>query len=74
MQKLLRLAILSVVFLLAFAFFLCLLPSLVFILGGEFLAVLHHPAYVVFGGGGWAITLGINFYDGFDKNLYAKNK
>lgn len=73
MQKLLRLAILSVVFLFSFAFFLCLFPSLVWLLGGEFLAVLHHHAYLVIGGGAWAITLGIKFYDGFDKNLYAKN-
>lgn len=73
MQKLLRLAILSLVFLVSFVFFFCLFPSLVFILSGEFLAVLHHPAYVVFGGGGWAITLGITFHGQFDKNLYVKN-
>jgi hypothetical protein len=72
MQKLLRLAILSVVFLLSFAFFLCLFPSLVFILGGEFLAVLHHPAYLVVGGGAWAITIGITLYTQFDANYYSK--
>lgn len=73
MQKLIRLAILSLVFLLSFAFFFCLFPALIFILGGEFLAVLHHPAYCLIGGGGWAITIGITLYTQFDSNYYSKN-
>lgn len=73
MQKLLRLAILSVVFLFAFVFFLCLFPSLVWLLGGEFLAVLHHPAYCLFGGSAWAYVIGYTLYTQFDSNYFVKN-
>ena len=74
MKKLLRLATLSVLFLVSFAFFFCLFPSLVFLLGGEFLAVLHHPAYVFFGGIIWSFVIAYSLYTEFDANFFFKGK
>lgn len=74
MKKLLRLAFLSVLFLISFVFLFSLFPFLVWILGGEFLSVLHHPAYCFFGGIAWSLTIGINLHSEFDADFYIKNK
>jgi hypothetical protein len=73
MKKLLRLLILSVLFITLFAVAYAVLPTLVWLFGGEFKAVSQNIAYVIFGSMGILIMLGIQFHCTFDSNFYEKN-
>ena len=73
MEKLARFFILLIVFVITFLLMYSTLPLIVWLFGGEFLAVVQHPAYVMFAGITLLATLGIVFSECFDTNFYSKN-
>lgn len=73
MKKLLRLLILSLLFIILFAIAYAVLPTIVWLYGGEFKTISHNLAYVTFGSLAIVIMLGIQFHHTFDSNFYEKN-
>jgi hypothetical protein len=73
MKKLLRLFLLSLLFIILFAIAYAVLPTIVWLYGGEFKTISHNLAYVVFGSMAIVIMLGVQFYSTFDENFYEKN-
>jgi hypothetical protein len=73
MKKLLRLFILSLLFITLFAVAYAVLPTIVWLYGGEFNTISHNLAYVTFGSLAIIIMLGIQFHETFDSNFYEKN-
>lgn len=73
MKKLLRLFVLSLLFIILFAIAYAVLPTIVWLYGGEFKTISHNLAYVVFGSMAILIMLGVQFYSTFDENFYEKN-
>lgn len=72
MKKLARFTVLSIIFIALFTFFLCVIPTLIYIFGGSFQDVMK-SAYSFFGSLVIAIFLGSIFYTSFDQNFYSKN-
>jgi hypothetical protein len=73
MKKLLRLFLLSLLFIILFAIAYAVLPTIVWLYGGEFKTISHNLAYVVFGSMAIVIMLGVQFHCTFDSNFYEKN-
>jgi len=73
MKKLLRLFVLSLLFITLFAIAYAVLPTMVWVYGGEFKTISHNIAYAVFGSMAIVIMLGIQFHHTFDSNFYEKN-
>jgi len=73
MKKLSRFLGLALMFILLHIVSYCILPFIVFIFGGSFLAVAQHAVYVFFVGCvALPSFLGILFSECFDKNFYSK--
>jgi len=72
MKKLLRLFVLSLLFITLFAIAYAVLPTIVWLYGGEFKTISHNLAYVTFGSLAIVIMLGIQFHETFDSNFYEK--
>jgi hypothetical protein len=72
MKKLLRLFVLSLLFIILFAIAYAVLPTIVWMYGGEFKAISHNMAYVTFGSIAILIMLGVQFHETFDSNFYEK--
>lgn len=73
MKKLLRLFVLSLLFIILFAIAYAVLPTIVWLYGGEFKTISHNLAYVIFGSMAILIMLAIQFHCTFDENFYEKN-
>jgi hypothetical protein len=73
MKKLLRFVILSLLFVLVFIVFYCLLPLVVWIFGGSFTAVSQSVPYVVFCLFIILPSESILFGECFDSNFYPKD-
>lgn len=73
MKKLLRLFLLSLLFIILFSIAYAVLPTIVWVYGGGFKTISHNIAYVTFGSIAILIMLGVQFYSTFDENFYEKN-
>jgi hypothetical protein len=73
MQKLGRFLVLVVAFVLTFMFFYCVIPAVVWALGGSFTDVSQSPPYAVFSVVGILPLTGYLFDYCFDENFYSKH-
>jgi hypothetical protein len=73
MEKLARFLILATLYVILLVLFYCLIPSICWIFGGEFLSVAQHPMHVIFVGVTLMIMLGVLFTECFDSNFRTKN-
>jgi hypothetical protein len=73
MKKLGRFTVVAFAFIVLFTLMYCIIPALVAIFGGSFLAVAQHPMHVVFIGTITSVVLGVVFNDTFDTNFYPKD-
>jgi thiol:disulfide interchange protein len=74
MKKLLRLFVLSLLFITLFAIAYAVLPTIVWVYGGEFKTISHNMAYVTFGSIAILILLGVQFYGIFDADFYERKQ
>lgn len=73
MKKLARFTILAVCYIALSVLFYCVIPTISWIFGGEFLAVAQHPLHVLFVGGVILVLLGVIFGECFDNNFCTKD-
>jgi predicted Na+-dependent transporter len=75
MQKLQRLFILAVLFILLWVSAYCVIPLIVKLFGGKFLEIAQHPIYIFFIGIVLLPSLlGCVFNDCFNSDFYTKTK
>jgi len=74
MQKIARFSILCLLYVGFFIVGYAIIPSIVWLFGGNFRDVSMHPFYATIFTICWSVFLGIVFYESFDENFYSKNK
>jgi hypothetical protein len=72
MKKIIRFIILAIVFALSFIVLYSLLPAIVWVFGGSFIAVSQNAAYAAVGGIIIIVALGVLFNETFDSNFQVK--
>lgn len=72
MEKLFRLIILTVIFIVLLSLIHCIIPTLSLLFGGGFLVVIQHPFHIIFMTIIGCIAIGLAYDKCFDEDFLSK--